>query len=108
MPWYIAAIVANLAIAGVEFVNRRSGSLDTGLMETLALTAPLIFIAQIGLYYCWRDAPSMMLAWAVFTVGNTSLRMISSQYMVGEPLSWATVAGVSTIFFGAYLVKVGS
>jgi multidrug transporter EmrE-like cation transporter len=50
----------------------------------------------------------MMLAWAVFTVGNTVARIVSSQFFVGEPLSWATLAGISTIFAGACLVKAGS
>ena len=105
MPWWIASILANVAIAAVEYCNRMSGVHDSNLWDTLKMTAPMILIAQIGLYFAWRDAPSMMFAWAFFSVGNSLIRLASTYFLVGEPVGWLTVAGVSLMFGGALLVK---
>ena len=106
MTWWAASIIANLSISVVEYLNRTGGyeNFSTALLHTF----PFIAAAQLGLFYCWRDAPSFMLAWCTFTVGNSLLRMVSAQFLVGEPLSWYTVAGVSTMFLGTYFIKVGA
>ncbi len=105
-PWWVASIIANFAIASVEYLNRAGGFPDFG--RALLVTSPLILAAQYGLFYSWRDAPSFMLAWAFFTAGNGLLRLVSSQYLVGEGLSTLTLVGTSIIFAGAYVVKAGS
>lgn len=104
--WWQASILANVAIAMVEYLNRTQNypNFGTAIFHTL----PYIVAAQIGLFYCWRDAPSFMIAWATFAVGNSVLRCVSAQFFVGEPLSWYTVAGVSVMFGGTYLIKIGS
>lgn len=106
MLWWQASILANVAIGIVEYLNRTGGysTFPVALLHTL----PFIAAAQLGLFYAWRDAPSFMIAWAFFTVGNSVLRCISAQFFVGEPLSWYTVAGVSVMFGGTYLIKMGS
>jgi hypothetical protein len=105
-PWWAASILANVAIAGVEYLNR-AGNFDT-FGRALLTTGPLILAAQYGLFYSWRDAPSFMLAWAFFTAGNGLIRLVSAQYMVGEGLNTLTLVGTSIIFAGAYVVKAGS
>ena len=105
-PWWVASIIANFTIAGVEYLNRAGGFANFG--DALLRTWPLIIVAQFGLFYAWRDAPSFMFAWAFFTSGNLLLRLISTQFAVGEPLTLTTTLGVSLMFGGAYLVKVGS
>ncbi len=104
--WWMASILANVAIGVVEYLNRTAGyaNFGTAILHTL----PFVAAAQLGLFYAWRDAPSFMIAWAVFTVGNSLLRMVNAQFFVGEPMSWATVAGISVMFGGVYLIKVGS
>ena len=108
MPWWIiASLGANVSIAGVEYFNRVSTA--PTFLHQLMLTAPLIFAAQYGLYHCWRGAPSMFMAWAVFTVGNAVIRVLSVRYVLGEPVDWMpTLAGIAVMMGGAYLVKVGS
>lgn len=105
-PWWIASIIANVTIAVIEYLNRAGGFASFG--DALLRTGPIIIVAQFGLFYAWRDAPSFMFAWAFFTSGNLLLRLISAQFAVGEPLTWTTTLGVSFMFGGAYLVKIGS
>lgn len=104
-PWWVASIIANLTIAVIEYLNRAGGYSSFGV--ALLHTGPFIIVAQFGLFYAWRDAPSFMFAWAFFTTGNCLLRLLSAHFAVGEPLSWLTVCGVSLMFGGACLVKVG-
>ncbi len=106
MSWWAASILANFAIAVVEYLNRVGGYPD--FLRAVMVTGPFIVAAQFGLFYAWRDAPSFMFAWAFFTAGNLLLRLISAQLMIGEPLTWPTIAGVSAMLAGAYLVKIGS
>lgn len=104
MPWYCWGILANVFIALIEYVNRTG---EYGYLGTLRYTAPLIFAAQMGLFYAWRDAPSMMLAWAAFTVGNTVIRLASVQWAVREPPTFAALAGVAVMVAGAFMVQLG-
>ncbi len=104
-PWWAASILANFTIAAIEGLNRNAGFTNFG--NAIVCTMPLIFAAQYGLFYAWRDAPSMMMAWAFFTAGNSVLRLLSVQYYAGEPLNVTTLAGTAVIFFGAWIVKQG-
>ena len=104
--WWVASIVANITITVIEYLNR-AGQFDS-FGEALIRTGPFILVAQWGLFYAWRDAPSFMFAWAFFTVGNSLMRLVSAQFVIGEPMSLTTLFGVSLMFGGAYFVKVGS
>lgn len=105
MTWWLWGLLANACIVLIEFLNRKAGAVS--YLEQLTVTAPLIFVAQMGLFYCWRDAPKMLLAWAVFTLGNCAFRLISVQWAVGEPPGWVTLAGVAMMIAGAFTVKAG-
>lgn len=105
IPWFAWSIIANFAIAGTEYLNRTGGYNHAG--EAFARTAPLIFIAQVGLFYAWRDAPAFMTAWAFFTVGNIMLRVLSSHFMVGERLTLDVAFGIAMVVMGGHLVRQG-
>lgn len=106
MPWWTASLLATVAIAAIEYLNRMAHY--PNFFEALKHTGLLILVAQFGLFYAWRDAPSFMFAWAFFVCGNVLLRLISTQYFVGEPLTLATSFGVALTLTGAYFIKVGS
>ncbi|MEE8551570.1 MAG: hypothetical protein V3T08_09995 [Gemmatimonadota bacterium] len=103
-PWWVASIIASLTIAVIEYLNRAGGYATFG--EALLRTGPFIIVAQFGLFYAWRDAPSFMFAWAFFVTSNMVVRLASVHFAVGEPLSWMTMLGVSLVFGGIYLIKV--
>ena len=102
LPWWVWGIVANIGIAVTEYLNR-TGKFGS-FLEALPYTALPIVIAQMGLLYAWRGAPSLMIAWVAFTTGNSVLRIINARVFVAEPLTvWAYV-GVGTITLGGYLI----
>lgn len=105
MPWWAFSLVANVAITAIEYLNRAGGYPSFG--RALMHTAPLIVLAQWGLFRAWRDAPSLLVAWAFFAVGNCVMRIGSSYFAVHEPPSWVMLAGVALMLAGAYVVKVG-
>jgi len=105
MTWWMWAVVSNVTIMVIEYLNRTAGFV--GPFDAFKITFPLILIAQIGLFYCWRDAPQMLLAWTVFTLGNCILRLISATWFVGEVPTLTTLVGVALIMAGGALVKVG-
>ncbi len=104
--WIAAAIGANIVINLIEYLNRTQGWASP--WQALKVTAPLILLAQIGLFYTWRYAPTMMVGWAVFTAGNAVIRLVSNHYFVGEPLSYTASLGVAVMFAGMMIVKGGS
>lgn len=106
MVWWMAAILANVNITIVEYLNRNGGY--SSFPEAIWHTGVFILVAQYGLYRCWVGAPSFMLAWAFFTAGNLILRLISNQYFVGEPLNVYGWLGVCMVVGGVQLVKWGS
>jgi multidrug transporter EmrE-like cation transporter len=104
MPaWLIASLAANVCINIVEYVNR-TGNFASPI-DAFKVTAPFIVAAQFGLFYAWQGAPSMMTAWAAFTVANSALRLASNHWLVGEPLSVQGWIGCSIMFIGMVVVK---
>ena len=105
IPWVAWSILANVAIAATEFLNRTGNYEHAG--QAFAHTAGLIVLAQIGLFYAWRDAPTFLTAWAVFTVGNIGLRLLSAHFLIGERLSLGVLIGVGLIVLGGHFVRNG-
>ena len=104
-PWWAASLLANMAIAVIEYLNRTGGY--PNFRSALVHTGPLILIGQLGLFYAWRDAPSFMFAWAFFSVMNAAVRLVSNYWFVQEALTPLTLLGVAVMVGGAYLVKIG-
>lgn len=105
IPWWVAGLVANAAIMVVEYLNR-TGQYAT-FWHALLHTGLFIVIAQWGLWASWSRAPSLMLAWAMFTAGNSAFRLVSARWFVGEPLSERTLIGVGLMALALYCMKSG-
>lgn len=103
--WVCWSLLANAMITFIEYVNRTGGYASFGAV--LPHTGLLILIAQAGLFYAWRDASSMMLAWAVFTVGNSAMRLASVTFAVGEVPTPRTLVGICLMLLAVWLVKTG-
>lgn len=103
MTWWASGMLANLCIMIVESVNRSNtyGS----FAGTIPYTITFILLAQWGLYHSWSTAPTMMMAWAFFTCGNSAMRLVSNQYVVREPLDWRQVVLVGMMVGCAFLIK---
>ncbi len=103
MSWWIFCIIANVAIIATEYQNRQAvGS----WWSILPQTAPLIVVAQYALFRAFNEAPHWFLAWAVFTVGNSIMR-VSAVGLMGEKVgSWPlAAAAIGIMMGGAFLMK---
>lgn len=106
MLWVFALMLSNVCIAAIETLNRHAES--PNFVRQLAYTGPLILAAQWGLFEGFRGAPAFMVAWCVFTMGNSLVRLVNVQWFVGEPLNWRTLLGVGLILAGGIAVKLGT
>lgn len=103
MAWWIASLIANVAIIGTEYLNRHATG---GWLSVLPQTFPLIVVAQFCLFRAFNDAPHWFMAWAVFTVGNSIMR-VSAVGLMGEKVaSWPiALASITVMMCGAFLMK---
>ena len=104
MPWWLGGIIANIGIAYIEMTNRTSTT-ETWL-GTLQYTAIPIILTQWGLYFAWKNAPSMMTAWVFFTAGNSLARIITA-YWIGEPPGIKTWIAICMCLSAAVIMKFG-
>lgn len=108
MYWWLAAsLLANVAINMIEFLNRRAGH-DLNFLQQLQHTWWLILVAQFGLFYAYRDAASLMVAWTVFSSANCVMRLISNHFFVGEPMSAMAWCGAGLMMAGMVVVRLGT
>ena len=105
MHWVAWSLVANVAIIGLEYMYRMVDY--RSFWDGLPHFVLPILATQLALYYMFKDAPSYLLAWAAFTVGNTVLRLMSNHWFIGDKMNWMIMAGVSVIVLGTFLIKEG-
>lgn len=106
MTWWMASLLSNVAIIMVEYINRTATG---GFISVLPKTFLLIILAQFCLFRAFNGAPHWMIAWVVFAVGNSLMRVVSVNFMAGhEVANWYyTGGGCAVMMAGAYLVKSG-
>lgn len=106
MNWVLWSLVANVSVLAIEYVNRKD--YFGGFIEGLPYTIWPIALAQVALYYCFKGAPTYLTAWAIFTMGNAVLRVISNTVFVQEQLNWMILLGVVGMVGCSFLIKSGS
>ena len=75
-------------------------------ISVLPRTAPLIVLAQYCLFRSFNEAPHWLMAWAVFTVGNSIMRVSVVRFFGADVSNWPyAIAGISVMMGGAFLVK---
>jgi hypothetical protein len=104
--WLLAGLMSNVAIAWIEWYNRTSAA--SSFTAQLPITFVPILIAQLGLWYSWKHAPSMMIAWFAFSLGNNALRLLSVKFVLRESLTMYHIAGAICIVLGGWLIANGS
>jgi hypothetical protein len=106
LPWWAASLISNAAIIATEYTNRYATG---GWGSVLPRTLPLIIVAQFCLFRTFNGASHWMWAWAVFTVGNSFMRVGSLAAFGDEAVgSWPKViTGVCIMVSGALFMKMG-
>ncbi len=105
MPWWVAGLISNACIMAIEYLNRQaSGS----WLEVLPQTAPFIILSQFCLFLAFNGAPHWMVAWLVFALGNSTMR-VGLVYATGQPVgNWPLMlAGVMGMIASSYVLKLG-
>lgn len=107
IPWWAASLLANACIMGVEYFNHAGGFGSWG--QTLIRTAPLIIVAQWGLYHSFSGATHWLMAWAFFSIGNAIMRVAAVTLLQGNQIgSLAHVMiGVAVMILGSLVLKEG-
>jgi len=103
MNWIAWIALSNVGIFILEYIYRTS-RYDSFIGALPIIIIP-IFIGQIGLFYGFRTAPSLLLAGATFTLMNVALRVINT-YSIGETINVYNWAGVVLLVIAMFLIKV--
>lgn len=103
--WVLASLVSNVAIIATEYLNRHA---EGGWLSVLPQTLPLIIVAQFCLFKAFNGANHWLWAWAVFTVGNSIMRVAAVHFTGSHVESWPVVlAGIAAMMGGAAVLKMG-
>lgn len=101
--WILALLLANGAIMWLEYAYR--AGTYTSFFVALPYTIVPILLGQLGLYYAFRLAPSLLLAGAAFTLVNVALRVVNT-YRLGEAINTYNWLGIMFLIVSMFLLKV--
>jgi len=103
MNWIGWLFIANIGIFWLEYIYRH-GTYDSFMQASPYIVAPII-LGQVGLFYGFRLAPNLLLAGAMFTLVNVSLRVVNT-YRLGEHLNGWNWLGVVLLIVATLLLKI--
>ena len=103
--WISWCFLANVSLLFVEYLYR-NGSYPT-FVDALPFIAIPMMLGQIGLFYCYRAAPSLLLATAVFTLMNNLCRLCSV-HRLGESVCMWNYLGIICMMMGVFLLGIKS
>lgn len=101
--WWLWLLLANGAIFYVEHTYRL-GKHESFFHAFPEIVFP-IMVAQIGLFYGFRYAPSLFFAGALFTLLNVALRVVNT-FRLGEHLNVYNWVGVLLLIVATVLLKI--
>ena len=101
--WIFWVLVANAGIFWVEHAYR-SAKYGNFFLALPYIALPVI-VSQAGLFYAFRQAPSLFLCGAVFTLVNVALRTINA-YRLGEAPNIYNWAGIALLCISVILLKI--
>jgi len=103
--YILYALFANINVLTLEYVYR-VGTFNS-FVSSVPYTIVPILLAQWALFMLFKTAPTYMLAWAMFAVGNAVLRLIPNYYL-NEGINMQIIAGIGFMVGGMYLIKLGN
>lgn len=100
--WILYSILASILVVGTELVYNKQ--IFSTFWQAIPFIIIPILITQFALFHTFGDAPKWLLAWAVFTYGNSILRAVTAHF-TGQPLTINTLVGILVIGLGVYLIQ---
>lgn len=101
--WILWIVLSNISVTYLEWAYR-TAKYDGFFTSLPYIIVPILF-TQLGLFYGFRQAPSLFLCAAVFTTINTLMRIATVIY-IGEKMLLINWIGVGVLFLGVLLLKV--
>lgn len=101
--WMLGIVVSNVAIMWLEWVYR-SGTFTSFLTAIPSIIIPVL-VAQAGLFYGFKLAPSLLLAGAAFSLLNIVLRSVNST-ILGEPMTLYTILGIVLLLASVVVLNI--
>lgn len=103
MHWLSWLLLSNVSIAFVENTYR-SGRYSS-FLESLPILIVPILCGQLGLFYGFRNAPSLFTAGIAFSLCNVAFRIANSYYL-GESLNLWGWIGVGLLIGSAVCFRI--
>ena len=103
MPWLFPSLLANLAALTLEWIYR--ARVFPSWWDGWWVMLPLAAAVQVGLFYSFRSAPSLLVAWSTFFLVNAALRLFLSYQVLKEPLTPGITLGLVLVIIGALLLR---
>lgn len=103
MTWWHWLLVSNTAIAVVEYMYRK-GSYDSFIVSLPYIAIPVL-LGQVGLFYGFRHAPSLVIAGVTFSIINALLR-IGNTLVLGEKLGVYQLLALGLMILAAVVARM--
>ena len=101
--WIYWMLLANGSIMVLEYIYR-AGTV-TSFFSSLHILIIPIMLGQLGLFYGFRLAPSLIFAGIVFTIMNAVLRIINV-LVLGEKFGWQQIVALILMVIATLILKV--
>lgn len=103
MTWWHWLLVSNTAIAVVEYMYRK-GSYDSFIVSLPYIAIPVL-LGQVGLFYGFRHAPSLVIAGVTFSIINSLLR-VGNTLLLGERLGMYQVIALLLMIAASFVARM--
>lgn len=100
--WIVWLILSNAGIFWLEYLYR-SGKYPNFVVALPEILLPVL-VSQMGLFYAFRQAPSLFICGSVFTLMNIALRLVNN-HRLGETLNNYNIAGIALLVVSVILIK---
>jgi len=103
MTWWHWLLVSNLAIAVVEYMYRK-GDYDSFIVSLPYIAIPVL-AGQVGLFYGFRHAPSLVIAGVTFSIINALIR-VGNTLILGERLGVYQILALCLMILAAIVARL--
>jgi len=94
-----SVLIASVCLTKLEYSSRVTDSFGEYIVEAW----PFIAMGQFCLYILFHTAPSVMVAWLMFTLTMSAMRIANSYFILDEGLDMRFVCASAVLMLAAAL-----